>query len=95
MVNMSFRELGNEHFKAGQYKEAEQLYTEAHVYAANVGHESTNMLPLVSQSTPDPTQKSSRIDHSREFAYRIGLAPNLMPEKPLSFMGLRKIRMPL
>jgi hypothetical protein len=25
----SFKDLGNEHFKAGQFKEAEQLYTQA------------------------------------------------------------------
>jgi hypothetical protein len=28
----TFKDLGNEHFKAGQFKEAEQLYTEAQVH---------------------------------------------------------------
>jgi hypothetical protein len=34
----SLRDLGNEHFKAGMYKEAETLYTQAYV--------TTNVLPF-------------------------------------------------
>jgi len=29
---MSLRDLGNENFKAGKYKEAEQLYSQAYVW---------------------------------------------------------------
>lgn len=29
-ASMALRELGNEHFKAGQYKEAEELYSQAY-----------------------------------------------------------------
>ena len=30
---MALKELGNEHFKAGQFKEAEELYSQAYVSA--------------------------------------------------------------
>ena len=32
MTNLSFREQGNERFKAGDFKEAEELYSAAYVF---------------------------------------------------------------
>lgn len=61
---MSFRELGNEQFKAGQFKEAEALYTQAYVQ----GDVTSDWTDLVAGSlnTLDLTPKSLRTAPSRD-----------------------------
>lgn len=61
---MSFRELGNEQFKAGQFKEAETLYTQAYVQI-DMPADWTDLV-AGSPNTLDPTPKSLRIAPSRD-----------------------------
>jgi hypothetical protein len=37
MTNLSFREQGNERFKAGDFKEAEELYSAAYAFSDRSG----------------------------------------------------------
>lgn len=67
MTNATFREQGNERFKAGEYKEAEDLYSKAYVLGLILAHVASNTdFHAASLNTLAPTRKSLPIEHSRD-----------------------------
>jgi hypothetical protein len=65
MTNLSFREQGNERFKAGDFKEAEELYSAASVFSDDPSLAMTDCVTAF-LNTLALIPKSSRTDLSHD-----------------------------
>jgi hypothetical protein len=87
----ALRDLGNEHFKAGKFKEAEQLYTEAyHLSSAPPG---MHVLMFTGYCRiPGTILKSLQTVPSLEYDLMTGWVPSAMLANPSSSMDPRTMQ---
>jgi len=86
---MALKNLGNEHFKAGEFKDADLLYSQAYAQPITPARTTCSLTPHLGYNKALLTQSFSRTAPSHASNLKIGVVLRTMPGKPSIYMERR------